>query len=305
MKIDKETVKRNEQIYPARTRIEMNDKITKTVFNLNEEVFFKLVNGQKVLGVDELQSHPKFGTITSYVQIFNSEGAAANEPLNQFDRAVFNVLISQKLSGNVATTPKVIFRGLTGKIANNDFKMYPNQQAAIMRSIIRLMSTTIRVDMTDACAKLGYNDGEPLKRTNNIFPCEIIEARVNGQDATVIFFKDDSPLYETASAKNQILRYDPTWLNAPTISNTPRNIAIKNYLMTRVMEILSHKLTPTLTFKKIFEKCGLATAGVKAKFDARQVVIAFFEHLYESGVISEFDLRRAGNLHQSVTFLSS
>ena len=294
--------KMNVQIYPARERIELNDKITKTVFNLNSEVFEELTHGQTALGVTELKNHPKFGTVISYVQIFNSDGSVSNEPLNQFDRAVFNVLMSEKLSGNAATTPKVIFRGLTGKIAHNDLKMYPNQQSAIMRSIIRLMSTAIRVDMTDACAKLGYNDGEPLKRTNNIFPCEIIEARVNGQDSTMIFFKDDSPLYETASAKNQILRYDPVWLNVAGVNNSPRNIAIKNYLMTRVMEILSHRLAPTLTFKKIFEKCGLATAGVKAKFEARQVVIAFFDHLYELGVISEFDLRRAGTFYQSVTF---
>lgn len=257
----------NVQIYPSKTRIVPNFKLAKIMCNLSEEKF----DGMVVDGYDN------------------------TDPLNEFDRAVLSVCISEWVAGNRYTTPSVIYRALTGKVGDSDANPSLNQRDEILNSIMKLMNTLIWIDDTETNEALGYETTDASKKCSAILPAYFVEKTVNGQDATVIFFDRVSPIMTIAEQRSQILRFDASLLDVPNQNNTPRVITIKNCIMNRVMEIKLHKMTPTITFDDLFRKCRITDASRKTKMDARETAKIFFEHLKSKGVINSFEIVKNGN----------
>ena len=117
----------------------------------------------------------------------------------------------------------------------------------------------VRIDLTDACKRLGYNKGKPVILHNSFIPSLYVEnVEVNGKLTTVIEFYEPSPLFKIAQIKNgQIISYPTCLLDTP-VYNTPDIIVIKNYMLRRMWESIMHKqMRPILTFKDIFEKAQL------------------------------------------------
>ena len=299
----KEIEKINAQIYPAKFRVETNDKFSKILFGLTQEEYSKLTNGN-YMNIVEKKNHKKVGKIRSPFKVYNGKGYINTAPLTEFDRAVLAVCISNWLAGNRHITPAIIYRGLTGKVNHlaRDAKPSTDQRNAIMRSIEKLMGTIVSSDMTDVCKNLKYNDGKPFKFVSALLPAYYIEATINGQDATVIFFDRESPLLQVASLKKQLLTFNADLLDVPNQNNTPLVITLKNYILRRIQEIKLHKMTPTLTIDDIFQKCRIADKSNKAKLDARNSIEKFFEHLKSIGEISSFTWDKKGNKIYSINF---
>ncbi len=294
----------NVQIYPSKTRVILNDKDTKVAFGLTDEIADELF--ATGVGFEILEKkHKKHGDIVTKVKITNVKGYFNKEPLDQFDFAVFSVCISEQFAGNFYITPAIILRGLTGKIGKGDAEPNSNQRAAIMHSLQKLMGTVVRVDLTDYCEKLKIKVDKPPVFVGQVLPAQYVEATVNGKDATVIYFpkeQDKSPLLRAAGLKNQIIRYDAALLNVPNQNNTPRIIAVKNYVMRRIVEIKAHKMTPTITFNDVFKKCNLNDVSRKSKLDARNAIIELFEQLQAKGFVDSFKVNKTGNKFQSISF---
>ncbi len=294
----------NVQIYPSKTRVILNDKDTKVAFGLTDEIADELF--ATGVGFEILEKkHKKHGDIVTKVKITNVKGYFNKEPLDEFDFALFSVCISEQFAGNFYITPAIILRGLTGKIGKGDAEPKSNQRAAIMHSLQKLMGTVVSVDLTDYCEKLKIQVDKPPVFVGQVLPAQYVEATVNGKDATVIYFpngkeQDKSPLLRAAELKNQIIRYDATLLDVPNQNNTPRIIAVKNYVMRRIVEIKAHKMTPTITFQKTFEKCKLTNAKRDAKADARNVIFGLFTHLKIREFIKDFEPIKQRNAFYSV-----
>ena len=119
----------------------------------------------------------------------------------------------------------------------------------------------------------------------------------------VIFFKANSPLFQIANAKDQVIRYPHALLNVPNQNNTPLVITLKKYVMHRICEIKLHKnLTPTITFDDIFERCRLNNADKYKRADARKAIFKLFEYLKAQNFILEFEVKKRGNAIHGVTF---
>ena len=297
--------KKNIQIYPSKKRVVTNDKLSKVLFNLTDADYQYLVDNQDTISFVEMKHHKKFGEIVSPLKIdIDGESFSISEPLNQFDSAVLSVCISEWLANNKITTPAIIFRGLTGKIGKHDAEPSKDQLAAIFHSVNKLMRLQLTYNMAEICEKLNYNDGKPELLVSTLLPSNYIKAStVNGNDATIIYFTDESPMLKIAKLKNeQLLTYDATLLDVPNQQNTPMNITVKNYVMQRIQEIKLHRLNPTITFEDLFKKCRIEKADNKIKQRARDTMIDFITHLKSKSEIINFEVTKNRNSFYSVKF---
>ena len=285
---------KNVQIYPSKKRVELNDKATKRFFNLTRESYQKLLESKAKATLIEKKNHKKFGNIKSSFSISNENGFSNFIPLDEHDRAVLSVCVSNWLEGNRYITPAIIYRGLTGKVndASGNSKPSPVQLKAILQSIDRLMFTAYDPQILDAYEKLEYISGDDkiVIKKSVVLPCYRAEVTVNGQTSDVIYFDRESPFLVQASLKKQMLTYDAELLDVPNQNNSPTIIAAKNYVMRRVQEIKLHKMTPTIIFADIFQKCRIEKADNKVKQRVRENIIKLFEHLKNKNHIKSFEL---------------
>ena len=293
---------KNVQIYPAKQRIEINDKMSRTLFKLPDDTYKKIIDEHKSQGVVEVRNHKKLGNLKSSFALTNSDGYDNKIPLDEFHRAVLSVCISNWLEGNFYITPAIIYRGLTGKV-NRKSNSQPSkdQLAAIIQAIDKLMFTEFNPDIAEAFEQLKYANGDEAKiQKSAILPCYRAQVTINGQKSYVICFDRKSPLLHIAELKKQLITYDASLLDIPNQNNTVLNITLKNYVMRRVQEIKLHKLQPILTFDDIFKKCRIENTHGEIKRRSREYVQKFFAHLQLKGEIKSFELIKKHNAFYSL-----
>ena len=299
--------KKNVQIYPSKTIYFPNDRFSKKISTFTKNNLNNMNEGN-ALKLVELKNHKKFGKIVSPFRIYVDENSSfsLSEPIEQFDFDVLCVYISEYYIGNRYSTPAIIYRGLTGKVGDNDANPSKDQFAAIMHSTKKLMFLKSEINMTDYCQKLNCNDGNSFEIISPLLPAKIItETTVNGKASSVIQLLDESPLWQIALLKNQFLSFAAELLNVPHQQNTKMNIELKNYSLHRIVEIKAHNLTPTLTFDDIFIKCRINNASNDIKMNARKTIIKFFEHIKTKKFIKSFEFTKKGNSFYSIKFTYS
>lgn len=290
---------KNVQLYPSYSRIEPNDKASKTIFNIDATSYSQLLNGAIGYIVEKKGNDNKKEILTPFTLT-----SPFSDPLTEFDRAVLSVCISEYLAGNQYTTVAIIFRALIGKVGEKSICLRKNQRAAILKSISKLMKTFFACDLTSSFDALNYDFNDtPKKIDSAILPAFRAEVTINGQDADVIFFDRTSPFFDIANIKNQIVRYPAELLDVPDQNNTPLIMTIKNYIIRRISEIKLHKqLSPTVTFDDLFLKCRITGANSNKKFDVRNTSLKFFQHLLHKDFITSFETLKTGNSIYGISF---
>jgi len=281
--------------------ITLNDKLTKILFSLSANEYYDSLQNGTSIAVNEIISRGK--KIQSYFKLKSGGLATLKRPLNEYDRAIFDVCNSAREANFRGITPDSLFRILVGG-KNKNTRLSPDQSAIIFDSLERLM-TIIEIDFSQTCEKIPKYNSAPGKITAQILPCQILEnVLVNGQIATIIEFTDESPLAKIARAKKQILTYPVSVLNIPKQNNTPLIIMIKNYVIRRVLEIISHKMTPTITFADVFKHCELSDANRFQQRDARKIIIDVMKRLQSDSIIKSFEtIKKDGSYYSaSITF---
>ena len=276
------------KIIPSKERVEPNDAFTEAMFNMSEQDFKAVFRDRKPFRLHE-GSNKKHGKIISTLTgTIDDSYTGELRPLNAFERAIMGAFTSERAAGNKFITVDIIYRHITGKVNNHNCRPKPALREKIMDSVRYMRALKIKLDMSDVCKWLGYNDKKPLKFKDYypLLPCKILDdgtIRINGDTAFMVI----------AEKKNQILRYDVTILDAPNQKNTPTIIAVKNYVAHRIAEIRQHtQLTKTITFDDVFDKCGLRSANKSKAFDVRRYIEDFTQHLQNCGVISLFNVRK-------------
>lgn len=293
----------NVQLYQVSNRIVPNFKLAKNVSNKNSGTYQKLLSGSQG-AVIEKKKHKRGKIIIDEVlttyKIANADGYDNSDPLSEFDRYVLSVCAAYFDAGYMHITVAMILRGLTGK-KGSDAQPYPDQYDAILYSVTKLMKTLIDIDDSETNELLGYEKGRSITRSA-ILPAQFTETTVNGQKTATIKFDRISPLIELGKKRKQLLSFDSALLDVPNQNNTPLVITLKNYVLVRICEIKLHKMTPTLTFDDIFKKCRIDDAPKKTKFDARNTLQKFFQHLQDSGFISSFAVVKEHNKFKKIIF---
>ena len=306
----------NIQIFPSKKRVVLNDKATKILFNLTPEKFANLINGA-TRNIVEKKNHKKKSKVKSGYRLETADNYISIAPLDEYDRDVFDVAISEYEAGNRVISLAMIQRGLTGKAGdpnkkNSAYKTAPDKQdkkfdkdstAEIRKALIKMMSTIYDTDILESFEELDYEGAEQVSKAP-ILPGKIKKVKLNGKVTEVFTITDESPLYTIAKIKGQILTYDADTLDIPNQNNTRLVTMLKNCSLRRVEEIKKHskQLKPILTLDDIFKKCRIADASKSTKQDARITLDKFFAHLQTKGVIKSYEWAKKGNKFYSIKF---
>jgi hypothetical protein len=298
------------QIFPTRKRIVLNDKATRTLFSLTPEQFDRLINGNN-RRIVEKKNYKKKGKIKSGYRLETSDNYINIAPLIEFDRDVFDAVISEFEAGNRVISLAMIQRALRGKAGKDNHSAYTTDPdddnkkidritiAEIRKSLIKMMCTIYDADILEAYTELKYEGAERVKKAP-ILPGEISEVKLNGRVIEVFVMTKESPLYTIAKIKGQILTYEAAPLDVPNQNNTKLVIMLKNYSLRRVNEIKQHKMTATLTLDDIFSKCGIKDDSKRTKQHARETLDKFFAHLQSIGEIKSYEWTKNGNKFYSI-----
>lgn len=290
------------RIRPSRIRVELNDKLAKVIFKLSDNDSNDLINGE-IYQIIEKRNLNGYKEILTAFKILNEAGYQVIRPFKMLDRFVLSVCISEWLVGNRYTTVAVIYRALTGKIGT-DAKPSVTQRKVIIESLEILMSRIVDYGAEEVCSVMGYNSGNPFYGKGALLPATYVDfSALNGDNETLIFFTAEPPLLKMAKVKRQLVSYDACLLNIPGQQNTSINIEAKNYTMLRIQEIILHKqMTPTITFKDVFEKLRIENAHPEIKRRVREFMLTFFEHLETQGVVKSFEILKHGNTFYGIRF---
>ena len=290
------------RVIPAKMLVMPNDKLTKNLFRCTPEEYLRLfeAGGECV----EVKNFSKVGEIITPYWLELIDEYTDKTPLNIFAKAVFTACVSEWIIGNRRTTDGIIFRHITGKPRGSNAQPSPAMKELILYCIRKMMCTVLRVNMTEVCKHLNYNNGEPLILNAPILPCKYVEEVINGQESrAVIYFYDESPLLTIARVKNnQFLSVEPRLLNISNQSSSSRNISIRHCVIQRVLEIILHKLKPIIRFDYVFQVCGLMNADSKKKYEVIQEVIEIFNYLVSGGDIKSFIVDKDDDKWGSVKF---
>lgn len=277
--------------------ISPNDKLTKILFNLPANEYYDALQKGINIAVTEIISRGK--KIQTHFKLNGGGFATLKRPLNEFDRAVFDVCNSAREANFVGLTRDSLFRALVGGKINQYPR--PNQANAIIESIERLM-TVIKIDFNHTRNKMPKYKDVPPQITSPILPCKILNnVLVNGQLTSLIKFTDESPLMTIARAKKQIITYPVSLRDITNQKNTPLIIMIKSYVIRRVLEIILHNMTPTITLDDVFKHCDLTNATRKQQQDARKIITHVLTNLQSTGTIKSFEIIKKGNIYRSFT----
>ena len=277
--------------------ISPNDKFTKTLFSLPANEYYDAIQKGISIAVTEIISRGK--KIQTHFKLNGGGFATLKRPLNEYDRVIFDVCNSAREEGFIGLTRDSLFRALIGGKTNQ----YPrlNQANAIVESLERLM-TIIKIDFSQTRDKIPKYNSVPAQIISPILPCRILNnVLVNGQLTSLIKFTDESPLITIARAKKQIITSPVSLRNITNQNNTPLVIMIKSYVIRRVLEIIFHKMTPSITFADVFKHCDLTDATRKQRQDARNIILGVMENLKSKGVIKSFEFTKKSETFYNVT----
>lgn len=277
--------------------ISPNDKLTRTLFNLPANEYFDALQKGISIAVTEIISRGK--KIQTHFKLNGGGFAALKRPLNEFDRAIFDICNSAREEGFFGLTRDSLFRALIGGKTNQYPR--PNQAAAIVESLERLM-TIIKIDFNQTREKIPKYNSVPAQIISPILPCIVLNnVLVNGQLTSLIKFTDESPLITIARAKKQIITSPISLRDITNQNNTPLVIMIKSYVIRRVLEIILHSLTPTITLADIFKHCDLTDADRFQQRNARKIILDIMENLKSKGIIKYFEFTKKDGSYYSVT----
>ena len=278
--------------------ISCNDKLTKTVFSLSAEEYFDVL--QKGISIAVTETIMRGKKIQTHFTLNGGGFSTLKGPLNEYDRAIFDVCNSAQAANFIGITRDSLFRALVGG-KNNNSRPTPSQAVAIFESLKRLM-TVIEIDFSFTRDKMPKYKDIPDKIISPILPCRILHnVLVNGQRTTLVRFTDESPLIKIARVKKQLITFSVSLRDVTNQNNTLLVIMIKSYVIRRVFEIVVHNMTPTMTFDDLFKHCELVEATRKQKQDARKIVISVMENLKSEGIIKSFALTKKDGSYYSVT----
>ena len=278
--------------------VSCNDKLTKTVFSLSEEEYFDVL--QKGLNVAVTETIMRSKKIQTHFTLNGGGFATLKGPLNEYDHAIFDVCNSAREANFIGITRDSLFRILTGG-KNKNTRPTPSQAIAIFESLKRLM-TVIEIDFSQTREKIPKYKDIPNKIISPILPCTILHnVLVNGQRTTLVRFTDESPLMKIARVKKQIINYPVYLRDITNQNNTTLVIMIKSYVIRRVLEIILHNMTPTITFDDLLKHCDLTNANRWQKQDARKIILDIMENIKSKGIIKSFEMTKKDGSYYSIS----
>lgn len=214
----------------------------------------------------------------------------------EFDFAVLDACITEKLHGNEYTTPNIIFHRLGG-----GRNLTPKMRKAILDSVEKLSKVRITLNWEDAVKKNIVKDEQKRSTFKGyLLPTESVTLQINGKIIDAIHLLTGGVIINNANIRNQFVTCD-TKLLQPPVKTTTQTISINHFFLRRINEIKgSHdkkyakrvrQLRKTITFEDMYEKIGLDNGTRKQKWDARKTAFKVLDFLVSENILKKYTVK--------------
>lgn len=284
------TEKKQIQIRLPDRRIEPNDKVTKCIFQMDDDIV-----KARCMNIVETRNKSSPGKITTLVT-FISE---LLEKFDPHDREVALACFSLHANKNLLVTDEQIYRMMTG---DSKARLRQAEAKRIEQSLIRLMGTIVRIELS-GLQKMKYKITKS-ELVGAILPAQFLtNIKINNSSRTVVKFLDESPVVSVAKIKsNQLITYKASLADVGG-RNSPDLIAVKNYVLRRIEECRIHRqLTTTITFDDVFVKNGLSTKSKTEKKRYRDFLLRCFAEWQSLNLISTYEMRKKNAVYHGIAF---
>jgi hypothetical protein len=253
----------NIQVYPSK-------KFKLIIDNLTQKMFEIDIDGKSEISFDLVESHLK--NITSSVKISNLNSLNTN--FGEFEYAVFDATVSERLAGNEYTTAAILCRHLGCSHTPS-----AEIQKAVINSLEKLASIRIVANL-DGTQKFYHSPIGDFEFRGYLLSSESLQMSINGQFSTIIHFLSKGPVFGIAEMKDQIITTDPEFMHAP-VRTTVRTIAINHFLLRRILTMKGsyeasktnkrvNPLRHTILLDSLYKACDIT--GNRAKQQSREII---------------------------------
>lgn len=213
------------------------------------------------------------------------KNAKITKALDPFDKRVYIAVAALYNAGNVLITIPQIYNAMGYDGTPGKF-----DREKINNSITKMSAAKIYVDNAEEISA-GYK--YPLYQYDGyLLPLERINAYVNGDlvESAIRPFREP-PMISLARGRKQITTIDRKLLATPiTKSNT--NLAIEDYIMSRIIKAKTGKGLKRILYSTIYEEAHLTTA--KQRQRAKKPIAQILEYYKGYGFISKYTMDDEG-----------
>ena len=280
------------QVKPVTTFVMVNDSLTQKLFNGRLGV--KSKEWRRGIKVVDCRKGEK--RICSKLDIRND--ASFDIALNEFDRAVFDAVISELAAGNGIFTEAMIYRILGG---NAKRPIPAAMKELIICSLLKISSLYLSLDMSETAKKTSYDLGKGT-RAGTPLRIEIGDTSINGAPVKALRI-EGALLFDVANAKSHIIRLAMERIDL-SIKLTPRVIAVKHYIIRRVAQILgsndsankgrkNKRLAAKITFANLEKCCGFYNLNRWQRQDVRKTVALILDAFKEKNLVTDWHFEKS------------
>ena len=269
----------NIQVYPAK-----NFKLV--IDNLTRQMFEMCIDGKDEISLELVESH--FKNIHRSIKISNLNSLKAK--FTEFEYAVFNSTISERIADNAYTTAAILCRHL-----GCWQKPSAEIQKAVIDSLDKLAAIRIIANL-DGTQKFYTSPIGDFEFRGYLLPSESLKMSINGQPSTLIHFLSKGPVFAIAEMKDQIITCPQELMQTP-VKATIRSISINHYLLRRISEMkgsleaskTNKRVKPlrhTILLDSLYKACDIT--GKRAKQQSREIADIVLKFFVEKNLIKTF-----------------
>ena len=283
-------------IYPANF-LAPTDKVSNLAFS-NE------LTGDSIqkLAMERRGSKKQITTLASidFDSLNGSVQIKGRKELTAYDREVHDAIITLYVDGgNEYITPQMIYQVMTG---DPKARLEKKQAEAISESITKCMYSRLIIDASEEAKAYGFDS---FKYDGSLISGERVIASLNGTVVECLRVLRTPVLYEYASRKNQIGRFDIKLLNTP-INKTEEIITLQGYLYRRILSMKgSSSLSKTILYETVYNQLEIQAASDgalrKKKAKLRDQIKTILDYWKKENFIAGYVENKRGQIVYSVT----
>lgn len=234
--------------------------------------------------------------------------------LDDYDRAVFNGIITIYLNGGTGFTLPVLYAAITGK-SNSDIKITDDIRKWLLKALKKLKKVEVELDFSNEQELYTFKDESGNTLTLHSFKETVLnlgegEFILNGQKVKGYVINSKPKLLSYAQAKKQIVTtpYKALELKIGE-KNTPEVIALRQFLIDEIARINNPKQNNSITYQAIYSRIayvkGIDELTKKQKISTRSSALMILNNFVASEYIKGYEEKTKGRAYHHIEITPS
>ena len=240
--------------------------------------------------------------------------------LNDYDRAVFNAIITLYLNGTTAFTLPMLYGAITGK-ENSDIYLKPETKSELLAALNKLRKSEVELKFDNEAGQYTFTDESGNTLTLHRFKETIInigeaDITLNGNPVRAYVISSKPKLLSYAQAKKQIvttpykaleLKHNAEGKTRTGLKNTPEVIALRQFLIDEIARINSPKQSSHITYDAIYSRVAFVKQidelNKKQKLSTRQSTLAILNNFVAENYIKAYKEVTQGRAYHHIEII--